>query len=152
MRATPLEPTKPMPTFDIETEEITAFDLGDTYIFKTYFDEDPVYNQLQKYYNQDKYRFEVPERELEEVEQLLDEYYYELEVTDDFEEYCVVAEKETDSSDILRNSVMKKQRGQHEIFVMKDEISVRQAVEHGGDRLEKSGVRKEELEWKPHRP
>ena len=84
MRATPLEPTKPMPTFDIETEEITAFDLGDTYIFKTYFDEDPVYNQLQKYYNQDKYRFEVPERELEEVEQLLDEYYYELEVTDDF--------------------------------------------------------------------
>jgi hypothetical protein len=25
-----------MPTFDIETEEITVFDTGDTYIFRTY--------------------------------------------------------------------------------------------------------------------
>lgn len=141
-----------MPTFDVEKEEITAFDLGDTYILKTYFDEDPVFNQLQKYYNEDKYRFEVPDNNLETVEQLLDKYYYKLRVTDDFEDYCVVAEKGTDSSDILRNSVIRKQRAQHEILVMKDELSVKQAVEQGAERIEKSGIQEEDLEWKPHRP
>lgn len=141
-----------MPTFDIEKENITAFDLGDTYIFKTYFDEDPIFNQLQKYYNEDKYRFEVPGSNLKTVEQLLDEYYYKLQATDDFEDYCVVAEKGTDSSDILRNSVIRKQRAQHEIFVMKDELSVKQAVEQGAERIEKSGIQEEDLEWKPHRP
>jgi len=141
-----------MPTFDVEKEEITAFDLGDTYILKTYFDEDRVFNQLQKYYNEDKYRFEVPDSDLETVEQLLDKYYYKLRVTDDFEDYCVVAEKGTDSSDILRNSVIRKQRAQHEIFVMKDELSVKQAVEQGAERIKKSGIQEEDLEWKPHRP
>jgi hypothetical protein len=141
-----------MPTFNVEKEEITAFNLGDTYIFKTYFDKDPVYNQLQKYYNENKYRLELPDIDLDTVEQLLDEYYYELEVTDNFGDYCVVAEKGTDSSDILRNSVMRKQRAQHEIFVMKDELSVKQTVEQGAERMEKSGIQKEEVEWKPHRP
>jgi len=141
-----------MPIFNVEKEEITAFDLGDTYIFKTDFDEVLVYNQLQKYYNENKYRLEVPEIDLKEVEHLFDKYYYELKMTDDFEKYCVVVEKETDSSDILRNSVMRKRRGQHEVFVMKDETSVRQAVEHGTAQIEKSGIQKEELEWKPHRP
>ena len=32
-----------MPTFGIETEEITAFDTGDTYIFKKYFDENKLF-------------------------------------------------------------------------------------------------------------
>ena len=141
-----------MPTFDVEKEEITVFGLGDTYIFRTYFDEDPVFNQLQNYYNEDKYRFEVPHCELEKVERLLDEYYYELQVTDDFEDYCVVAEKGTDSSAILRNSVMRKQRAQHEIFVMKDELSVKQAMEQGAERIEKSGIQKQGVEWKSHRP
>lgn len=137
-----------MPTFDIETEEIAAFDTGDIHIFKTYFDENQLFKQLETYYNEDKYRFEIPDGDLEQVRQLLEEYYYELAVTDDIEDYCVVVEKKPDSSDILRNSVMRKRRGQHEVLVMKDKLSKEQAIEKGAASLEKSGIQKEELGWK----
>jgi hypothetical protein len=138
-----------MPTFDIETEEITAFDTGDRYIFKSYFDEDQLFQQLEKYYNNDKYRFEIPYEDIEEVRQLLDEYFYELKTTDRLEDYSVVVRAEADSSDILRNSVMQKHRRQNEILVMKDKLSVKQAEEKGAVPLEESPVQKEEIEWKP---
>jgi hypothetical protein len=138
-----------MPTFDIETEEITAFDTGDRYIFKSYFDEDQLFQQLEKYYNSDKYRFETPHEDIEEVRQLLDEYFYELKTTDRLEDYSVVVPAEADSSDILRNSVMQKHRRQNEILVMKDKLSVKQAEEKGAVPLEESPVQNEELEWKP---
>lgn len=137
-----------MPTFDIETEEITIFDTGDTYIFKTYFDENQLFNQLETYYNEDKYRLEIPEGDLKQVRQILEEYYYELTVTDDVEDYCVVLGKNADSSDILRNSVMRKRRGQHEILIMKDKLSKEQAIEKGAVDLENSGVHEGGLEWK----
>jgi len=137
-----------MPDFDIETEEITAFEVGDTHIFKKYFDEDRLFKQLEKYYNEDKYRFEIPEDDLEEVRQVLGEYYYELEVVDSVEDYCVVGDKKSDSSDTLRNSAMRKQRRQDEILVMKDELSKRQAMKKGAASLEESEVQKEELAWK----
>lgn len=95
-----------MPSFDVETEEIPAFDLGDTYLFKTYFDEDQLFNQLKKYYNNDKYRFEVPESDLGQVKQTLDDFFYELAIEDGIEDYCVVAEKGADSSEILRLSLI----------------------------------------------
>lgn len=134
-----------MPTFDVETEEITAFDIGDKYIFRTYFDEDRLFQQLGKYYNSDKYRFEIPHRDIRKARQLLDEYFYELKITGRLEDYSVVIPEEVDSSDILKNSVMKKHRHQHEILVMKDELSVRQAEEKGAVPLEESQVQTEEL-------
>lgn len=137
-----------MPTFDIKREDITAFDTGDTYIFKTYFDENQLFEQLETYYNENKYRFQIPHEDLGEVRQLLDEYYYELSVTANPEDYSVVVSKETGSRNILRNSVMRKHRRQHEILVMKDKISKEQAIEQGAVGLEKSGVDKEVLEWK----
>lgn len=138
-----------MPTFDIETEEITVFKIGDKYIFKTYFDEDQLFKQLEKYYNDNKYRFEIPESDLGRVRQILENYYYELDVTGSVEDYCVVVDRKSKSANTLSNSVMKKQRGQHEILVMKDELSKRQAVEKDAVILEKSEVGKERLEWKP---
>ena len=72
------------------------------------------------------------------MRQILGEYYYELKIRDSFEDYSVVVLSETDSSDILGNSVMRKHRQQHEILVMKDELSVRQAMEKGAVSLENS--------------
>jgi hypothetical protein len=138
-----------MPTFDIETEEITVFETGNRYTFKTYFDEDQLFKELEKYYNDDKYRFEIPQIDLEQVRQILENYYYELDVTDSVEDYCVVVDRKSKSANTLRNSVMRKHRGQHEVLIMKDELSKRQAVEKGAVTLEKSEVGNEELEWKP---
>lgn len=81
-----------MPTFDIETEEITAFDTGDESIFKTYFDGSQLFKRLETYHNENKYRLEIPDCDLERVRQIL-EKYYELTVVNDVEGYCVIVEK-----------------------------------------------------------
>ena len=137
-----------MPSFDVDTEEITAFEISNSYLFTTYFDEEPLFNQLKQYYQSDKYRFEIPENDLEQVRQILDEFFYDLVIEDSWEDYCVATDKEADTSSILRNSVMRKHRGHHEIYLMKDKLSVEQAIEHGATEIEKSGVNTEELEWK----
>jgi len=137
-----------MPSFNVDTEEITAFDFKDTYLFTAYFDEKQLFNQLEKYYNRDKYRFKVPGGSLEEVRQTLYDYFYELVIEDSPEEYCVVAGEETDTNAILRYSVMSKQRRNYDIYLMKDKISLKQTVEQGAIRVEKSEVKTENLEWK----
>jgi hypothetical protein len=113
-----------MPSFDVDTEEITAFEISNSYLF------------------------EIPESDLEQVRQILDEFFYDLVIEDSWEDYCVATDKEADTSSILRNSVMRKHRGHHEIYLMKDKLSVEQAIEHGATEIEKSGVNTEELEWK----
>jgi len=137
-----------MPTFDVEQEEITAFEFGQTYLFKQYFDKDDLFQQLQEHYNSDKYRFEVPEGEIADMRQILDNFFYELKIADEPMDYCVVQDKQVDSSDILRNSVANQRQGNYEIYLMKDEISVGQAIEKGATRLEKADLRKENLQWK----
>jgi len=137
-----------MPSFEVDTEEINAFEINDRYLCTTYFDEESLFNQLKQYFYSDKYRFEIPECDLEQVRQILDEFFYDLVIEDSWEDYCVATDKEADSSTILRTSVMKTRRGRHEIFLMKDKLSVEQAIEHGASEIEKSGVTTEELEWK----
>lgn len=132
-----------MPTFDIETEEIIAFEIGDRYIFKTYFDENQLFKQLKLYYDEDKYRFEIPDSYLGQVRQTLEKYYYELEVVDSVEDYCIVMNMKSKSANTLRNSVMRNHRRQQEILVMKDNSSKKQAVEKDAITLEKSEVEKE---------
>lgn len=114
-----------MPSFDVEQEEITAFEFGQTYLFKQYFDENDLFQQLQEHYNSDKYRFEVPGGELLEVKQILDSFFYKLKIAHEPLDYCVVQNKQADSSDILRNSVANQRRGNYEFYLMKDEISVK---------------------------
>jgi hypothetical protein len=137
-----------MPSFGVDKEEVTAFHLGDKYLFTAYFDEDSLFEQLKSYYSSDQYRFEIPEGELEDVQQILDEFFYKLVIEENLSDYCVVIERDTDSSDILRSSVMREQWRQYDVFLMKDKLSVEQAVEHGGTRLKKSRVNMENLQWK----
>ncbi|WP_267642034.1 hypothetical protein [Haloarchaeobius amylolyticus] len=80
---------------------------------------------------------------------ILEEYYYGLTVEDGVEDYCVVVEKKADSNDIRRNSLMRKRRRQHETLVMKNKLLKKKAMEKGAINLEESGVRGEELVWKP---
>lgn len=124
-----------MLTFDVDRQEITVFEVDDTYLFKEYFDRDDVFDAIKTYYNNDKYRFEVPEDKLDTAQQILDEYFFDLRIEDDLHNYCVVMEQGEDYSDVLRNSVVTRRRGSSVVFLMKDLLSVEQAVEHGGRRL-----------------
>lgn len=123
-----------MPTFDVEREEITAFEVDGTYLFKQYFDRDDLFDALNSYYNIDKYRLEVEEGELDEVQQILDEYFFDVQITDELEKYCVVMEQGIDYSDVLRNAVLTERCSGHVVFLMKDLLSVGQAEEMGARR------------------
>lgn len=120
-----------MPTFNVEPKKITAFEVGGAILFKEYIGQDELFDQLRKYYNLDKYRFEIPEEELDEVRQIIDRYYYELSVVDNLGQYCVVAGEDSNTKELFKMSVMRIPRNGREIYVMKDSISVKQAVERG---------------------
>ncbi|WP_227380648.1 hypothetical protein [Haladaptatus halobius] len=116
---------------------MNVFELTDKYVFKQYFDQRPLFNALQEYYNRDAYRFEVLHADFGTVRDQLEEYYYEPVIIagDDRAEFCVVKEQYTPYKEILRNAVMHWTRDDHNFFLMKDHLSVDQAVEHGATRL-----------------
>ncbi len=60
-------------------------------------------------------------------------------IEDSLEEYCVVADEETDTNARLRNSVMSKQRRNHDIYLMRNKLSLKQAVEQGAIRVKIGG-------------
>lgn len=141
-----------MPDFDIDKEEVNAFKIEVTYLFKEHFWQNDIFDQLEEYYNRDKYRFEVPGRDIKEVRQILDEYHYELNIVDNLGEYCVVADKEADTEEILRNAVMKTRKNGVNVYLMKDELSVKQAVESGASRLPKIELEEGSPRWEIDRP
>ena len=127
-----------MPEFDVTTERITVFHVGDEYLFTHYFDREDVFDELREYYDRSAYRFTVPDDEFGAVREFLETEYFEPVVVDDPEPYCVVKEKYTEHADILRNSVAHWERDDHLFFLMKDELSVREAVEHGATRIDET--------------
>ena len=133
-----------MPSFDVDTTEINAFEVkdADLYIFSQYFDQGEVFDELNKWYDSEQYRFEVPADEIDQVESFLGEYFYDLNrvAPDEVGPFCVVKEKYTDHADILRNSVYHTGRGSNTIFVMQDRLSAEQAVEQGATLLVDSDI------------
>ena len=90
----------------------------------------------------EKYRFEVPAEEINQVEAFLEEYFYDLQQIEStaIEPFCVVKEKYTDHASILRNLVYHTSQAGSTVFVMQDELSAEQALEQGATRLADSDV------------
>ena len=124
-----------MPEFDVATEQITVFRVDDDYLFKHFFERADIFEELSDYYDQTEYRFTIPADEFDEVCEFLEGEYYEPVVVEELEPYCVVKEKYTKHADILRNSVANWERDGQLFFLMKDELSVREAVEKGARRI-----------------
>ena len=123
-----------MPTFDVDREPITVFEIDEQYLFTHYTISSvkTVFTALNEYYNGEQYRFEVPVDEFETVRETLREHFYEPVVeTGSLEPYCVVKEQYTALADMLRNSVVHWSHEGHNFFILKDEQSVREAVEQG---------------------
>ena len=125
-----------MPSFDVDRERINAFEIDGTYLFKHYFEQDDIFAQFRRYYNESDYRFEVPADAFTEVQALLEDRFFELTVVDDVEPFCVVKRKYTDHPDVLfKASVLQRERADYNVFLMKDELAVEQAVNNGATRL-----------------
>ena len=125
-----------MPSFDVDREQVNLFRVEDRYLFKQYFDQDKVFTALRDYYNQDDYRFEVPPDVVEEVKQVLREHMFEPVVVDAPAEFCVVYPKYTDHPDVLfKAAVLQRSKRDKHLFLLKDQLSVEQAVNNGATRL-----------------
>lgn len=114
-----------MPTFDVDTTTIPTFEIDDTY----FFEDQELFGKLREYYNGEQYRFEVPVGDLKDVDETLDQFYYELEPVDDLEAYCVVKKQYTTHAPILKQSVNHWTREGHHFFLMKDRQAVDFAIE-----------------------
>jgi hypothetical protein len=130
-----------MPSFDVDRERINAFEVDGTYLFKHYFDQDDVFTELRRYYNESEYRFEVPADALTEVQAFLEDCFVELAVVDDVEPFCVVKRKYTDHPDILfKASILERPQQDYNVFLMKDQLSVEQAVNNGARRITETDI------------
>lgn len=119
---------------------IPIFPVNGKYMFKHYFEERDLYNRLSQYYNSDKYRFEIPEAELEAVTSFLRENGKSIDVVEDFEEYVVVKKKYTKHPDLLfKGSVLQRSHSGHNLFLMKNHSAVNAAITNGAVPITRKG-------------
>lgn len=119
-----------------ERDPIYVFKIDESYLFSHYFARTDIFSELQEYYNDDEYRFEVPEDDFPWVLELLEETHYKPIRVEDIEEFAVVKEQYTEHADILRNSVIHWSRDGYNFFVMQTPLAVEEAVENGATRIE----------------
>lgn len=119
-----------------EREPIYVFQIDDKYLFSHYFHRTDIFSELRMYYNDDEYRFEVPEDDFPRVLELLEQNRYDPIRVEDLEEFAVVKEQYTEHKDILRNSLMHWSRDGYNFFLMQSPQAVEKAVEQGATRLE----------------
>jgi len=123
---------------DSEREPIYVFKIGDEYLFTHYFQRTDIFSELQMYYNDDEYRFEVPEDDFPRVLELLEENWYKPIRVEELEEFAVVKEQYTEHKEILRNSVMHWSRDGYNFFLMQSPRAVEEAIEQGATRIEET--------------
>lgn len=126
-----------MPGFHRASEAaVNVFRVDETYLFKHYFDGDEVFDRLKHYYNNQHYRFEIPAEDFEEISEFLQEHGYALVEVENIEEFVVVVEKYTEHPDnIFKASVMQRGDADYNVFLMKDQVAVEDAVHNGATRV-----------------
>lgn len=117
-------------------ERVNAFPVGDRYLFKQYFEEDPVFARLKEYYRPGEYHFAVPADEFGAVQSFLADRGYGLVAVDPVEAFVVVVRKYTAHPDrIFKYSVTHRGQGDYNCFLLKDREAVERAVDDGATRI-----------------
>ena len=123
-----------------DREPIYVFRVDDAYMFWHYFARTDMFSEHQMYYDDDEYRFEVPEDDFPGVLEVLKQNHYEPIRVEDIKKFAVVNEEYTEHADILRNSVMHWSRDGYDFFVMQSPQAVEEAVERGATRIEETNL------------
>ncbi len=126
------------PTFDIEPEKkkkLNFFKIGKIWCFKQFFDDKEIFNDLLEYYNREKYRFELGTvGERNKIIKYLEKKGFEYVLIEDASDYTVKIERFKKYAAILKNSIDYDEKGQDKIFIMKDLVSVEEAIVNGAER------------------
>ena len=123
-----------------EREPIYVFKVDDDYMFRCYIARTNMFSELQMYYDDDEYRFEVPEDDFPGVLEVLEQNHYEPIRVEDIKKFAVVNEEYTEHADILRNSVIHWNRDGNDFFVMQSSQAVKEAVEQGATPIEETDL------------
>lgn len=123
-----------------EREPVYVFNIDESYLFTHYFVRRDIFSELQEYYNDAEYRFEVPEDDFPWVLELLEANQYRPTRVEDIEAFAVVKEQYTEHADILRNSVMHWNRDGYNFFIMQSPHAVEEAIEQGATRIEETDL------------
>jgi hypothetical protein len=122
--------------FEIKRKKVNIFKIGNLYCFKQYLNDRELFEELSEYYNPEKYRFECKSAgERNKIIKLLLSKGYEPIPVDDFQGYIVKIDRYEKYGDILKNSVEHTEMGGDRIFLMKDMLSVEQAIENGAEKF-----------------
>lgn len=121
--------------FDINVKKINIFKIGKLYCFKHYFNDREVFKELSQYYNEKKYRFECSTAgERNKIIKYLWKAGFDAYLVEDPSEYIVKIDRAKRYAPILKNSIEQTEIGSDRIFLMKDRVSVHQAIEQGAER------------------
>ena len=128
-------------TFNVDKKriKINIFKIGELWCFKYFFGSGEIFSELSKYYNRERYRFELKDgEEKDKIMKYLEEKGFELVPIEDTSDYTVKMDKyrkyDNVLKNVLKNSIENDVRGKDRIFIMKDLASVEEAVEGGAEK------------------
>jgi hypothetical protein len=131
-----------VPTFDADPpkrEKINLFKIRKVWCFKHFFDDKELFKELYNYYNQEKYRFELPSvGERNKIMKYLYRKGFDPILIEDASDYTVTMDRFKNYAPILRNSIDYEEKGEARTFIMKDLVSVEEAVDAGAEKCEES--------------
>lgn len=121
--------------FDIDRKKINVFKVGKLYCFKHYFNDKQVFEELSDYYNKERYRFECSTAgERNKIIKYLWKMGFDAYLIEDPSDYIVKIDRIKKYASILKNSIEQTEISNVRLFLMKDMVSVEQAVDQGAER------------------
>lgn len=119
-----------------EQGQIYLFDVEGVYLFKYYFGDSDIHAELRHYYNQNKYRYEIPGDDIQFVIEYLEQQGYRLFRVNTIQEFVVVTDDQHSTGTIQRNAVVEWAGSEYDYFIMQSPSAITDAVEQGATRLE----------------
>jgi hypothetical protein len=116
---------------------ITVFRIGRIWTFKHFFADKETFKELADHYSRDRYRFEfLTEHERDEAFEKLKDLGFEIQVVEDLAGYVVSLDKSSKYAPVLKNSIEYAQIRNERIFLMKDPVSVEEALQFGAEKYD----------------
>lgn len=116
---------------------LNVFPAGDAYRFRAFFDEAGLFATLRPFYDDDRYRFEVPADRFDRVADLLEEYGYEPVVVEDPTPFVVAHRRFRDHPRVLfRHAVERRRTDRYTLFLLNTRAAVEAAIEAGAEAID----------------
>lgn len=117
-------------------DRLNVFPGTDGYRFRQYFDEPGLFASLSPYYDEQHYRFTVPEDRFEQVAELLTSYGYDPVIVEEVTPFVVAHKRFADHPRVLFKHAIERRRTEHyTLFLLSSREAVTEAVERGAVEL-----------------